>query len=73
MNFKELGEKLSGVGDETTILLSCEDDGGHRLFDIVDVSTSKGTPIRLENGEPGFVFETNGSVTKLVINITSGF
>jgi hypothetical protein len=72
MTVKELRDKLSSVDDQTRVIAYREDGAEQQLFEIEEVSLTKGTPKRVE-GKPGFEFDSKGLVAWLFITVTSDF
>lgn len=72
MTVKELRDKLSGVDDQTKVVVYREDGTEQQFFEIDEVSLTRGTPKRV-NGKPGFEFDSKGLVTWLFVNVTSDF
>ncbi|SIO60672.1 hypothetical protein SAMN05444166_6481 [Singulisphaera sp. GP187] len=69
MTVKELKEKLSKMDETEQVAVDLNDDSGHFLFDIVGVSSHKGTPLRTADGDAGFRAETDGPAKWTFISI----
>jgi hypothetical protein len=77
MNVRELREKLSGVSDDTKVVVWWEQDRTVDrtvdLFEIHDVSLATGTPGRAEdNGKSTFTVDRTGLATWLFISVDRG-
>jgi len=68
MTVKELREKLAKLDDKTRVVVLWEEGNDQNLFDIDEVSISRGEPKRIE-GKAGFVFDNTGPATWAFINV----
>jgi hypothetical protein len=59
MTVKELREKLAKLDDKARVVVRWDNEGGLNLFEIDDVSLSRGTPTRTK-GKAGFKFQSTG-------------
>ncbi len=69
MTVKELKQKLAKMDDKEYVAITLEDDAGLQFFDLIDVSSHRGTPMRTPDGEAGYTFESSGPANWTFIQI----
>ena len=70
MTVAELREKLSKLPADENVVAYWEDGADHQYFGITDVSMTKGSPRRHEDGKVGFTFDSKGEANWLFISIS---
>jgi hypothetical protein len=65
----ELRKKLEGLDPKAHVVVYTEAEAGKHMYEVSDVSMSKGTPRRHENGKAGFSFDQASAIEWLFISI----
>jgi hypothetical protein len=65
---KELRDKLAKLDDKAKVVVRWERDDVQDLFEIDDVSTSKGTPKRIDD-KAGFEYKSEGEAEWVFLSI----
>jgi hypothetical protein len=69
MKVKELVQKLATLDQNSKVVVYWEDVDKQRFFEIDEISLTKGTPRRGEDGRPGFTFDPKGPAAWVFINV----
>jgi hypothetical protein len=69
MTVKDLQQKLSKLDGDTKLAVYWEDGKVHQVFEIDEVSVTKGSTRRID-GKPRITFDSNGPETWVFVNIS---
>jgi hypothetical protein len=69
MTVKAPKQKMANMDDEEWVTVMLENGSGSQFFDVVEVSSQRGTPVRSSDGEAGCRFESEGAANWTFIEI----